>query len=106
LSWEGGKVAQDNDLSATIVAVLSACPATQIGQAERDQIERKRMRAMADPKVLLTALAACAAGLLLVGFISLDWRFFAASGLTSLAIIAIGIKAAGWRALNPFDRGH
>jgi hypothetical protein len=61
---------------------------------------------MADPKVLLTALAAFAAGLLLIGFVSLDWRFFAASGLTSLAIITIGIKAAGWRALNPFDRGH
>jgi hypothetical protein len=75
-------------------------------KSEKDQIERKRMRAMTDPKVLLTALAAFAAGLLLVGFISLDWRFFAASGLTSLAIIAIGIKAAGWRALNPFDRGH
>ena len=34
------------------------------------------MRAMVDPKVLLTALAAFAAGLLLVGFISLDWRIF------------------------------
>jgi hypothetical protein len=62
------------------------------------------MRAMLDPKMLLTALAAFAAGLLLVGFIFLDWRFFAASGFASLAIIAIGIKAAGWRALNPFER--
>jgi hypothetical protein len=49
----------------------------------------------------LTALTAFAAGSLLVGFISLDWRFFAASGLASLAVIAIGIKAAGWHAFNP-----
>jgi hypothetical protein len=61
---------------------------------------------MADPKVLLTALAVFAAGLLLIGFVSLDWRLFAASGLTSLVIIVIGIKAMGCRALNPFDRGH
>ena len=64
------------------------------------------MRAMVDPKVLLTALAAFAAGLLLVGFISLDWRIFYCQRASSLAIIAIGIKAAGWRVLNPFDRGH
>jgi hypothetical protein len=61
---------------------------------------------MADPKALLAALAAFAAALLLIGFVSLDWRFFAASGLASLAIIAVGVKAAGWRALNPFDRSH
>jgi hypothetical protein len=72
----------------------------------KSQIERKGIRAMADPKVLLTALAAFAAGFLLIGFVSLDWRFFAASGLTSLAIIAIGVKAGGWGAINPFDRGH
>jgi hypothetical protein len=61
---------------------------------------------MADPKMLLIALAAFAAALLLLGFLSLDWRFFAASGLISLAIIAIGVKAGGWGAIDPFDRGH
>lgn len=60
------------------------------------------MRAMADPKVLLTGLAVFAAGLLVIGCVSLDWRFFAASALASLVIIAVGIKAGGWRALNPF----
>jgi hypothetical protein len=58
------------------------------------------------PKVLLAALAALATGLLLVGLASLDWKFFAASGLTSLAIIAIGVKAGGWGAFDPFDRDH
>jgi hypothetical protein len=57
---------------------------------------------MADPKMLLAALAAIAAGLSIIGFISLDWRFFAASALASLVIIAVGIKTGGWRALNPF----
>ena len=57
---------------------------------------------MDDPKMLLAALAAIAAGLLIIGFISLDWRFFAASALASLVIIAVGIKAGGWRALNSF----
>jgi hypothetical protein len=33
--------------------------------------------------------------LLLIGCVSLDWRFFAASVLASLAIIAVGVKAAG-----------
>jgi hypothetical protein len=61
---------------------------------------------MADPNVLLTILAAFAAGLFLIGFVSLDWRFFAVSGLTSLAITAIAVKAGGWSAINPFDRGH
>ena len=50
---------------------------------------------MADPKMLLAALAAIAAALLIIGFISLDWRFFAASALASLVIIAVGIKAGG-----------
>jgi hypothetical protein len=59
---------------------------------------------MPDPNVLLTSLLTFAAGLLLVGFVFLDWRFFAASGVASLAIIVIGIRAVGWRALNPFDR--
>jgi hypothetical protein len=61
---------------------------------------------MADLKVLLAFVAAIAAGLLIIGFLSFDWRFLAASGLTSLAVIAAGIKAAGWRALNPLDRGR
>jgi len=39
------------------------------------------MRAMADPKVLLTALAAFAAGSLVIGCVSLDWRFFAPAAL-------------------------
>ena len=64
------------------------------------------MRAMADPKVLLAALAAFAAGLLVIGCVSLDWRFFAGSGLASLAIIGVGVKAVGWSALNPFDKGR
>jgi hypothetical protein len=59
---------------------------------------------MADPKMLLAALAAIAAGLLIIGFISLDWRFFAASA----SLDANGYNdearkgAGGWRALNPF----
>jgi hypothetical protein len=77
----------------------------QVAQGE-DQSERKGIRAMADLKVLLTALAALAAGLLLIGFVSLDWRFFLVSGFASLAIIAIGVKAGGWGAISPFDRGH
>jgi hypothetical protein len=44
--------------------------------------------------------------LLLIGCVSLDWRFFAATALASLAIIAVGVKAAGSSALNPFDKGR
>jgi hypothetical protein len=61
---------------------------------------------MADPKVLLAFVTAIATGMLIIGLLSFDWRFLAASGLTSLAVIAVGIKAAGWRALNPLDRGR
>jgi hypothetical protein len=52
--------------------------------------------------MLLAFVTAIATGLLII----FDWRFLAASGLTSLAVIAVGIKAAGWRALNPLDRGR
>ena len=77
------------------IALLGSGAASSSGQ-------RKGVRAMADPKMLLAALAAIAAGLLIIGFISLDWRFFAASALASLVITAVGIKAGGWPALNPF----
>jgi hypothetical protein len=77
------------------IALLGSGAASSSGQ-------RKGVRAMADPKMLLAALAAIAAGLLIIGFISLDWRFFAASALASLVITAVGVKAGGWRALNPF----
>jgi hypothetical protein len=108
------QVAQEEDLGATSVVLLSGMfelrkhvvPQHKWVKSTKRSDERKGMRTMADPKVLLAALAAFAAGLLLIGCISLDWRFFVASGLTSLAIIVIGIKAGGWRALNPFDRGH
>jgi hypothetical protein len=45
-----------------------------------------------------------AASSFVVGLVSLDWTFFAVSGVSSLAVIAIGIKAAGWRILNPFGK--
>ena len=59
---------------------------------------------MADPKMLLAALAAIAAALLIIGFISLDWRFFAASALASLVIIAVGIKAGVGALSIRFDK--
>jgi hypothetical protein len=98
----GRQTVQDEGLSATMVqrrATFSGCE-------KKAQVERKGVRAMADSKVLLTILAAFAAGLFLIGFVFLDWRFFAVSGLTSLAITAIAVKAGGWSAINPFDRGH
>jgi hypothetical protein len=61
---------------------------------------------MTDPKVLRAGFAAIAAGLLVTGLASLDWRFLAASALASLAVIGIGIRAVGWHALNPFDKGR
>src|SRR5262245_1820128 len=57
---------------------------------------------MADPKMLLAALAAIAAGLSIIGFISLDWRFFLppaplrASSLSPLAL-RLGVGALSIR---------
>lgn len=51
-----------------------------------------------------TLIFAAAVLALVGGIVKESWPLLAVSALASLTVIAVGIGAGGWRALNPFDR--
>lgn len=55
-------------------------------------------------RTTLTLIFAVAVLALVGGIVRQSWPLLAVSALASLTVVAVGIGAGGWRALNPLDR--